>query len=159
MKYFFIFIFIFLFSSSSFAKNWLDYYYILLDKAKGQVSLQCKHYGNSMIDNMVELPLANNGKYNIVLKIIEPIKIMRFEEFQQNKFELVDLTNIEAFKFTLWEVNNNEFQIFFDNIGHKKETMIKINRLNGTMFARGTGRFWDVGECKQGALYKPKQKF
>ena len=156
---FIVFIFTFFLSSQSFAKNWLDYYYILLDKAKGQVSLRCQYYGNSMVDT--QLPYLLGSRFNIVLKIIEPTKIIRFEKFLENEFKLEDLTNKEDSKINLWEVNEKEFQIIFDfkSLDEWKEIIIKINRVNGSIFTRGIAGSWEIGECKQGNLYKPKRKF
>ena len=140
-------------------KDLIDYYYLIIDKAKGQVSLSCDTMDNKAKTYMGFLWGA---KYNIVIKISQPEKILKIEAFNQESLKLKDLRN-EDHKYTLWEINEDEFQIYYDNYLYF-ESLIKINRISGNIYAdfienKIQRKNIEIGKCKQGSLHKSKRQF
>jgi hypothetical protein len=158
-----LFIVLFIYSPSTYSmglKDLIDYYYLIIDKVKGQVSLSC-----DTMDNKAKTYVGFlwGAKYNIVIKISQPEKILKIEEFNQETFKLRDLRS-EYLKYTLWEVNEDEFQIIYDNLIEYSEFLIKINRMSGNIYADFTEnkikrKNIKIGKCKQGSLHKSKKKF
>ena len=148
-----IFLSIILFATNLFANN---IFFKIKDIIFQQVSFACEtQYSWS------HTGMNSNSKYNFIIKLHDKKsnRIIKFEEIIQNEKEPIDYLKAKYFKFKLTNTDDNEFLILVNDLIYSKETYLKINRINGKLWAKGKEQWVPVGECKRGTFSIPKQKF
>jgi hypothetical protein len=148
-----IFFSIILFASNLMANN---IFFKIKDIIFQQVSFACVTQNSWSHTGM-----NSNSKYNFIIKLHDKKsnRIIKFEEIIQNEKEPIDYLKAKYFKFKLTNTDDNEFLILVNDLIYSKETYLKINRINGKLWAKGKEQWVPVGECKRGTFSIPKQKF